>query len=265
MPFPNIDPVIFQLGPLVLRWYALAYMVALIGGWYYIAWLMRQARLWQNGVAIWDDKFDGLLTWLTIGVILGGRLGYVLFYNVDYYIAHPEYILAVWRGGMSFHGGWLGVAVAVILFSRRHNVSVLTLGDSISVAAPIGLFFGRLANFINSELWGRVTDAPFGVIFPNAGAHPRHPSQLYEAALEGVVLFIILLVVTHCFSGLKKPGLCTGLFLAGYGISRMIVEQFREPDAHIGFLVGGTTMGFWLSAPMILIGCGLIFRAFKKG
>lgn len=263
MPFPDIDPVIFQLGPFILRWYALAYMIGLIGGWLYVVQLMRRNDFWPNETPATTEHIDDLLFWITLGVILGGRLGYVLFYNADYYFSHPEHILAVWRGGMSFHGGLLGVIIAVILFARKKQISVLSLGDSISVATPIGLFFGRLANFINSELWGRVTDSPLGIIFPNGGPEPRHPSQLYEAVLEGLVLFILLRLATHHYMALKKPGFCTGVFFIGYGASRILIEQYREPDAHIGFLIGGTTMGLWLSVPMLLIGAGLIYAALK--
>ncbi len=264
MPFPNIDPIIFQIGPLVLRWYALAYMVGLIGGWLYIVRLMRREHLWGGTPPTNAEKISDLLLWVTLGVIIGGRLGYVLFYNFSHYLSHPAEIFIIWRGGMSFHGGLLGVFVAVILFSRKHRISAFSLGDAIALVAPIGLFFGRLANFINSELWGRVTQAPWGIIFPNGGDQPRHPSQLYEAALEGLVLFAILWLIAHRYAGLQKRGLCTGLFLLGYGLARILVEQFRQPDAHIGFLSGGTTMGFWLCVPMLLLGIAFIFVACKK-
>ena len=195
--------------------------------------------------------------WVALGIIVGGRLGYVAFYNASYYLAHPLEIAFLWQGGMAFHGGLAGVIVAVIVFTRVKQVPLLSLGDLVAAATPIGLFFGRLANFVNGELFGRVSDVPWAMVFPGGGPEPRHPSQLYEAALEGLVLFVILRIATHRFSALTHPGLTTGLFIACYGIFRIIAELFRMPDAHIGFLSGGLTMGIALSAPMIPI--GLIF------
>jgi phosphatidylglycerol:prolipoprotein diacylglycerol transferase len=261
--FPAIDPVAIQIGPLAIRWYALAYLIGFVAGWRYCIGLARK-----------DDRpptaidFDDFLTWAVVGVILGGRLGYVLFYNTGYYLNNPLEALAVWHGGMSFHGGLLGVVTAIALFSRRRGFSPLALGDLIACAAPIGLFFGRIANFVNAELWGRVTDAPWGVIFPGerAGGLPRHPSQLYEAALEGLVLFVVLAVLARRPSIRNRPGLLAGIFFIGYGISRIVVEHFREPDPQLGFLLGGNvTMGQILSVPMVLVGIALIVIARRRG
>lgn len=263
MPFPEIDPVIFQIGPFALRWYALAYIVGLVGGWYHILSLASHSPVLKTE----EDKarLDHLLVWLTLGTILGGRLGYVLFYNPGHYIDNPGEILAVWKGGMAFHGGLLGVLLAGWLYAVRNSVSPLALGDLVAASAPIGLFFGRISNFINSELWGRTTDSALGVVFPNGGPLPRHPSQLYEALLEGLILFALISYLCRRTDALKRPGLVIGVFLSGYGLSRMAVEQFfREPDAHIGFFIWGTTMGFWLSLPMLLAGLGVIFYARRK-
>lgn len=265
MPFPEFDPVIFKIGFFTLRWYALAYIAGLWIGWWYVRSLMAQTALWTPGKPpAGREQIDDLLLWVTLGVIVGGRLGYVVFYNLPHYLSNPGEIMAVWQGGMSFHGGFLGVVIAVWLFSRRHQLAVISLGDSVATAAPFGLFFGRLANFINSELWGRQTDHPFGVIFPNGGPLPRHPSQLYEAALEGFFLFLILRLATHRFHRLRSPGAIIGLFLLGYGMARILVEQFRQPDAHIGFLAGGTTLGAWLSYPMVLVGMVLLVPGLRR-
>ena len=265
MPFPDIDPIIFQIGPVTLRWYALAYMVGLIGGWYYLLSLAPNTSIQQPHPKEEPSQLDDLLLWLTLGTILGGRLGYVFFYNPGYYLDNPGQILAVWEGGMAFHGGFLGVTIAALLYARKLNINPLTLGDLIAAAAPIGLFFGRIANFINSELWGRQTEFALGVVFPNGGPLPRHPSQLYEAFSEGLLLFIVLAYLCRRTNALQKPGLIMGIFIAGYGVSRMIVEQFfREPDVHIGYLVGGTTMGFWLSVPMLIAGLSFVYLANQK-
>ena len=265
MPFPDIDPIIFQIGPVALRWYALAYMVGLIGGWYYLLSLAPNTSIQHSHHKEEPSQRDDLLLWLTLGTILGGRLGYVFFYNPGYYFDNPGQILAVWEGGMAFHGGFLGVTIAALLYARKLNINPLTLGDLIAAAAPIGLFFGRIANFINGELWGRQTEFALGVVFPNGGPLPRHPSQLYEAFSEGLLLFIVLAYLCRRTNALKKPGLIMGIFIAGYGLSRIIVEQFfREPDANIGYLVGGTTMGFWLSVPMLIAGLSLVYLANQK-
>ncbi|WP_135080867.1 prolipoprotein diacylglyceryl transferase [Terasakiella sp. SH-1] len=257
--FPMIDPVAVQLGPIAIRWYALAYIAGLVGGWQYIKYLTQK---FPGNIT--HEQVDDFLFWATIAVVIGGRLGYVLFYNLDYFAANPSAILQVWKGGMSFHGGFLGVVVAAILYCKKHNLPMMTFGDLVACGAPIGLFFGRIANFANSELYGRETDVAWGVIFPNGGPNPRHPSQLYEAAMEGLILFIIMFAISRRESLRHAPGLFVGIFIAGYGIARSIVELVRQPDAHIGFLSGGSTMGQWLSVPMILFGLFLIVRALKS-
>lgn len=259
IPFPMIDPIAFELGPLVIRWYALAYIAGLVGGWQYIKWV---ARSFPGNIK--DEDVDDFLFWATIGVVIGGRLGYVLFYNFDYFMSNPTAIVQVWKGGMSFHGGFLGVVVSAILFCKKRKLPMMTFGDLLACGAPIGLFFGRIANFANAELYGRVTDVSWGVIFPNGGPEPRHPSQLYEAVMEGLILFILLFILSRSERMRNASGLFIGLFIAGYGIARSIVELFRQPDAHIGFLSGGSTMGQWLSVPMILIGVFLALRALKS-
>ena len=223
--------------------------------------LTKRPALWPQGVPANEEQIDDLLLWVTLGVIVGGRLGYVLFYNAPYYLANPGAALAVWQGGMAFHGGALGVILAVIYFARKNKIPLLSLGDMVAITVPFGLLSGRLANFINGELWGRVTDAPWGVIFPGAGPLPRHPSQLYEAALEGALLLLVLNVLAWRFKALTKPGLLTGLFLIGYGASRFVIEYVREPDAHIGFIFDIVTMGQILSLPMMLAGAGFVYWA----
>ena len=264
MPFPNIDPVIFQIGPFALHWYGLAYIVGLYAGWKGIAVMARTPRLWGDTPHPPAPAIDALLLWVTLGVILGGRLGYVVFYNAPYYAAHPAEIFAVWQGGMSFHGGALGVLLALGIFARHHAISFLSLGDLCAVVLPIGLFLGRVANFINSELWGRVSDVPWAIIFPNGGALPRHPSQLYEAGLEGAVLFIVLTWMVWRMKALARPGLVGGIFLLGYGMARGLIEFVREPDAHIGLVIGGLTMGQLLSLPMLVIGAALVVFALRR-
>jgi phosphatidylglycerol:prolipoprotein diacylglycerol transferase len=260
LPFPAIDPVAVQIGPLAIRWYALAYLVGFVAGWRYCIWLARQDHCRPSA-----EDFDDFLTWAVIGVILGGRIGYVLFYQFDYYLANPLEILAVWHGGMSFHGGLTGIALAIILFARRRGFPALALGDLIACAGPIGLFFGRIANFINGELYGRAADVPWAVIFPRGGGIPRHPSQLYEAALEGLVLFAVMAVLAQRPSVRKRPGLLAGVFFTGYGFARITAEFFREPDPQLGFLLGGhATMGQILSIPMVLLGLGLILYARRR-
>lgn len=262
IPFPMIDPVLLSLGPLQIRWYALAYFAGIILAWYYMKRVARQTELWPHDKSPANaEQIDDLVLWSTMGIIIGGRLGYVLFYNLSSYLANPVEIFAVWHGGMSFHGGFAGVMLALFIFARRQNLSILSGLDLLAIAAPFGLFFGRIANFVNAELYGRITDVPWGVIFPNGGPLPRHPSQLYEAALEGLVLFIILRILSHQAHMLKKPGVLAGTFALGYGIFRSFVELFRMPDEQLGFLAFGSTMGMWLSAPMILAGLFLIVRA----
>ena len=258
--FPNIDPVAISLGPFDVRWYALAYLAGFLVGWWYclrLAGLDDEKRPDRNDI-------DDFLPWVIGGVILGGRLGYVLFYNFEYYAANPIDALKIWQGGMSFHGGALGVILALIIYPYIHKIRHLRLADCICASVPIGLFFGRIANFINGELYGRVTDSSWGMVFPRGGALPRHPSQLYEAALEGGVLFVILFIMMRVEAVRNRPGIVSGVFLAGYGTFRAIVELFREPDAHIGFIGGAATMGQILSVPMILAGAGLVIYAIVK-
>jgi phosphatidylglycerol:prolipoprotein diacylglycerol transferase len=249
LPFPAFSPVLFEFGPIVIRWYALAYIVGLILGWRYCLYLTRHPRL-----LIKESDIDDFLVWATLGVILGGRIGFVLFYQPAEYLAHPDAILMVWKGGMSFHGGLVGVIVAMLLFARRRQLPFFQLADIVACATPIGLFLGRLANFVNGELFGRPTTVPWAMVFPNGGPEPRHPSQLYEALLEGLVLFIVLFAVARFGKARRQMGLLSGIFFIGYGVFRIVGELFREPDANLSYLVGGTTMGQWLSAPMILLG-----------
>lgn len=259
IPFPAIDPIAIQIGPIAIHWYALAYLVGFVVGWRYCLHLARLDDTPPRPIDL-----DDFLTWAVIGVILGGRIGYVLFYQFDYYWEHPLQALAIWRGGMSFHGGLIGVVAAILLFSRRRGFSPFALGDLIAAAGPIGLFLGRIANFINGELFGRATDVPWGVIFPNGGDLPRHPSQLYEAILEGLVLFAVLAVLAHRPAIRHRHGMLAGVFFIGYGLSRITVEFFRQPDPQLGFLFGGATMGQVLSIPMVLFGLWLIERARRK-
>ncbi|MBI1778139.1 MAG: prolipoprotein diacylglyceryl transferase [Proteobacteria bacterium] len=260
IPFPMIDPVAIAIGPLAIRWYALSYIAGLLLGWRYGLWIARQRPSLVNPEAV-----DEFLTWATIGVVIGGRLGYVLFYQPGYHLQHPLEILMVWHGGMSFHGGALGVVAAIILFALRKGIDVRALGDVVCAATPIGLFFGRIANFINGELFGRPSDVPWAMVFPRDGlAVPRHPSQLYEATLEGLVLFLVLFVLVRNPRLRQRPGLVSGVFLAGYALARTTVEFFREPDDYLGFLVFGATMGQLLSLPMLLAGLALIVWALVR-
>lgn len=259
LAFPAIDPIAISIGPIAIRWYALAYIAGLLLGWKYVVYYCTKT---PNIMSKRD--VDDLLFWATLGVILGGRLGYILFYNLDYYLDNPANILKVWQGGMAFHGGFMGVIVAVILFARKRNISILAVLDAAAVATPIGLFFGRIANFINGELYGRTTDVAWGFVFPNGGPEPRHPSQLYEAALEGLILFVVLFILSRKAFVRHRPGILGGTFVAGYGISRIIVEFFRQPDAQLGYLAGGITMGQVLSIPMVLAGIGCIVYALKS-
>ena len=255
IPFPAIDPVLVEFGPFVIRWYALAYITGILLGWRYMLSLAARQTGGPNARDI-----DDVVVWATLGTVLGGRLGYVLFYKPAYFLANPEAVLFVWQGGMSFHGGLLGVLAAVTLFARRRGIGLPGLADLVACAAPIGLFLGRLANFINGELWGRPSDVPWAMVFPRGGPLPRHPSQLYEAALEGMVLFVGLWALWRFTKVRERPGFLFGAFLAGYGVSRLIVELFRQPDAHLGFILAGATMGQLLSLPMIAAGLWLMAR-----
>ncbi|MFV0384612.1 prolipoprotein diacylglyceryl transferase [Paracoccus sp. (in: a-proteobacteria)] len=284
IPFPDIQPEIFTLHlgglSLSLRWYALAYLAGLLIGWRILIRMMGRRAIWGDRAPMRVDAVDDLLTWVILGVVLGGRLGFVIFYEPGFYLSNPTEIIKVWNGGMSFHGGFAGVIVATWLFCRRRGVPPLRLADAMAIVAPIGLFFGRIANFINAELWGRPTDLPWGVIFPGDAAQfcpgmqglcARHPSQLYEAALEGLLLGLILWAVLRR-GGLRWPGLCFGIFLCGYGLARMFVELFRLADQQfitpgnpLGHVIGGPviglTMGQLLSLPMAALGLFFIIRA----
>jgi phosphatidylglycerol:prolipoprotein diacylglycerol transferase len=258
IPYPAIDPVLIELGPFVIRWYALAYIAGLVIGWRWCLMLAKRPPLFVTAEAI-----DDFLVWATLGVVLGGRIGYVLFYKPGYYIDHPLEALYLWHGGMSFHGGALGVTTAILLFTRARAIPIFAFSDIICAAIPIGLFFGRIANFINGELWGRVTDVPWAMVFPGGGPLPRHPSQLYEATCEGLLLFALLFAAER--SGARRhPGILSGLFLAGYAVARMSGELFREPDVQLGFLVFGTTMGQLLSIPVLIAGVGMIVWARRQ-
>jgi phosphatidylglycerol:prolipoprotein diacylglycerol transferase len=263
--FPVFDPVAIAIGPIVIRWYALAYIFGIVLGWIYARSLLKTEKLWGGPAPITLAQLDDFILWVTIGIIVGGRTGYVLFYNLPFFVAHPAEIFELWKGGMSFHGGFMGCVVAVIAFARVNKVSILSLGDITTAVAPVGLLLGRLANFINSELWGRVADPslPWAMIFPNGGPLPRHPSQLYEAGLEGILLFSILAVMIR-LGALKRPGLILGSFIAIYGLARITGEHFREPDPQLGFLWGGLTMGMLLSVPMVIAGAILIVSSWRK-
>jgi phosphatidylglycerol---prolipoprotein diacylglyceryl transferase len=259
IPFPAIDPVAVSLGPFAIRWYALAYIAGLLIGWRYCLALSKKPPLLARA-----QDVDDFLVWATLGVILGGRTGYVLFYRPEYYFSTPSEILKVWHGGMSFHGGALGVIVALVLFCRQRSIALLAFGDVIACAVPIGLFFGRIANFINGELWGRITDVPWAMIFPSdPSGLPRHPSQLYEASMEGVLLFVLLYLMQRSGAVRARPGTLTGTFLLGYGVARIVAEEFRQPDANLGFLYDGATMGQLLSLPLLVAGALFIWYALK--
>ena len=281
MTFPEFDPVLIQLGPLPLRWYALAYVAAIVLGWVYAARILKSERVWAPGrPPINGPQLDDLVLWITLGIILGGRFGYALFYKPVMFaqlftgesLGERLELFQLWTGGMSFHGGFLGVCLAIAWFARKHGANLLSLGDAIAPAVPIGLFFGRVANFINGELWGRTTDVPWAIRFCNArieqmygfcpaGNDPRHPSQLYQAGLEGLLLLAVLSLAVWKWQLLARPGYVTGLFLVGYGLSRALVETVRQPDVGLDQLPFGLTMGIILSVPMIAIGAWLIYRA----
>ena len=259
IPFPDIDPVAFEIGPLVVRWYALAYIAGILAGWKYCQWLNR-----RPAGLVAQTALDDFLAWAVLGIILGGRLGYVLFYQPGHFLANPLAVLEVWRGGMSFHGGLVGTIVAMILFARARRIPLLALTDLVAAATPIGLGLGRIANFVNGELYGRPTDVSWAIVFPAGGPEPRHPSQLYEAMLEGVGLFLLLFVLARVFEARKWPGLISGVFLLGYGATRIFAEFFREPDSQLGFLWGGATMGQLLSLPMMAGGLALLLIARRR-
>lgn len=273
--FPNIDPVAFAFGPIAVKWYGLSYLTGLVLGWLYIRRLIADQSLWPKGTAPFPaERTDDLLLYMTVGVILGGRLGSILFYEPGYYLSNPLEILAVWKGGMAFHGALLGCGVAIWLYARGGKYHALSVMDVCAAAVPIGLFFGRLANFVNGELYGRPTSVPWGMVFPHVAYQypqfaaieptPRHPSQLYEAALEGLVLFLVLRYLTHRARALNSPGLVTGVFLAGYGLARSFCELFRQPDPTHAFTVGPLTPGIMYSIPMVLLGVWFIRNARRQ-
>lgn len=259
IPFPAVDPVLVAIGPFAIHWYALAYIAGIVLGWRLVRRLVQ-----RPGWGITPEAVDDLVFYITLGVILGGRIGYILFYQSDHYLTHPLDMLAVWRGGMSFHGGLIGVLVATYLFTRRRGYPFFEVTDALAVATPIGLLLGRIANFVNAELWGRVTDVPWAVVFPNAGPDPRHPSQLYEATLEGLVLFAVMQAFAWRPYHPEARGTLSGIFLIGYALARIGVELFREPDIQIGYLAGGITMGQLLSLPMLAFGIFLVARGRKR-
>ena len=263
IPFPTFDPVLISFGPIAIRWYALAYIVGILLGWLYARAVIRRDALWGGSAPLTVTDYDDFVLWVTLGIILGGRVGYVLIYNPSYFAENPWESLELWKGGMSFHGGFLGCVLAVILFARHRGLPILSLGDLTCAAGTIGIFLGRIANFINGELWGRPTDVPWAMVFPTGGPQPRHPSQLYEALLEGLVLFIALNALIRA-GALKRPGLILGAFTFGYGVARTIGEHFREPDPQLGFLWGSWTMGMLLSLPLMLAGIAIMVWALRQ-
>lgn len=269
IPFPDIDPVAVQIGPIAIKWYGLAYLAGLLLGWLYIRRLLSQTKLWADDrPPFLPQKVDDLLIYMVAGVLIGGRLGFVLFYEPSYYLENPLDIFAVWKGGMAFHGGLFGSGVAIWIFSRRNGINPWSTSDLCTATVPIGIFFGRIANFINGELFGRPTDAPWGMVFPEARLHypdveptARHPSQLYEAMLEGLLLFIVLRILTHYYGALKRPGLVSGTFLVGYALARSTAELFREPHFAHSLNIEPLTVGIAYSIPMLLLGLSVIYFA----
>lgn len=263
LPFPPVDPVLFEIGPFAVRWYALAYIAGLLFASWYMKRLVSNARLWGSlKPSMTVPQVDDFFLWSLLGVVLGGRLGYVLFYKPLHYLAHPGEILMMWDGGMSFHGGFLGVVAVSYLYGRRIGASLDRMLDLGAASVPVGLGLGRLANFINSELWGRSTDVPWAFVFPLDQLQlPRHPSQLYEAVLEGLLLFLAVRFATHRHGALQFAGRASGIFALGYGLSRILVEFFREPDPFLGTFAGFITMGMILSVPLCLVGVWLLLRS----
>lgn len=266
IPYPSIDPVLIEFGPFAIRWYALSYIFGILVGWWYARRLVGNVWLWgAGGPPMSVRDIDDFVVWATIGIVLGGRIGYVLVYDFPRFAANPASIFALWEGGMSFHGGFLGTVIAMILFAWRRKIPVWSLIDVAAASTPFGLFFGRLANFINAELYGRVTDVPWGMVFPGGGDEPRHPSQLYEAFFEGIVLFLVLRWLTHRSGKLATPGFVSGAFAVVYGLGRTISEFFREPDIQIGYFAGGLTMGMLLSIPMVIAGAVWMVWSARRG
>jgi phosphatidylglycerol:prolipoprotein diacylglycerol transferase len=263
IPFPAFDPVLISFGPIAIRWYALAYIFGILLGWLYARTIIKREQLWGGPAPMTPADFDDFVLWVTLGIILGGRIGYVLFYNPSYFVQNPWESIELWKGGMSFHGGFLGCVLAVVLFARHRRLSILSLGDLTCAGGTIGIFLGRIANFINGELWGRAADVPWAMVFPSGGPQARHPSQLYEAALEGLLLLVVLTILIRN-GALRRPGFILGAFAFGYAIARSICEFFREPDAQLGFLWGGLTMGMLLSVPLMLAGLALMAMAMRR-
>ena len=263
LPFPAINPTLIQLGPLAIRWYALAYIAGLIFGWALLRAVLARESLWRGAARPSRQSMDDLLAYCAVGVIVGGRLGNVLFYDPSFYFTHPLEIFKLWEGGMAFHGGVIGALIAIALFARRIHTPTLTAMDLVALAAPVGLFFGRLANFIKPELWGRPTDVAWAVIFPGSDGQPRHPSQIYEALLEGAALFVILSIMAR-LGALRRPGLLTGSFAALYAVARTFCEFYRDPDPRLEDLGHGLTMGMFLSAPLAIIGLGIVVFSLRK-
>ncbi len=258
--YPQIDPIAIAVGPIAIRWYAIAYIAGLMLGWSYVKRLVARPPH-----AMTELEIDDFLVWATLGVVLGGRLGYVLFYKPVFYFNNPLEIPAVWHGGMSFHGGLLGVITAIVLFARARGRDFFAIADVVCCAVPMGLFFGRIANFVNGELFGRVApDVPWAMVFPGGGPVPRHPSQLYEAGLEGLLLGLILFAAWRIPAVRQRSGTLAGIFLTGYGLARTTAEFFRQPDAHLGFLFGGATMGQLLSLPVIAAGLLMIWAVGRR-
>ncbi len=272
IPFPTIDPVAIDLGPLQVRWYGLAYLAGFVLGWLYMRRLLSTPSLWLTAAPMRTDQADDFLLWATIGTVIGGRLGFVLLYEPSLFINDPLLVFVIWQGGMAFHGGLIGVILAIVLFSRYNKVSVLSLGDLAAAAVPFGLFFGRIANFINGEVYGRLTNVPWAVEFPERFMHTelghvvgaRHPTQLYEAFLEGIVLFVLIRFFTHSRGSLKQPGLTAGIFLCGYAVARIGIEFFKEWDNTQFFTTDYISSGMIYSLPMLIFGAFLIARADRK-
>lgn len=276
LPFPDLDPIAINLGPIPVHWYGLAYVAGILLGWFYARRLLDNSALWpNNSPPMTRQHLDDFILWVAIGIVFGGRIGYILFYDLDKVLADPIRAIQINKGGMSFHGGLAGTTIAMFLFAKRSKIPVWSMFDIVAAVAPIGLFFGRIANFVNGELWGRVTDVPWAMVFCSphviaahdgicpAGPDPRHPSQLYEAGIEGIVLFLLLFILTRWALALKKPGTVSGIFVIGYAFSRIFVEFFRQPDEQLGYLLGTNwlTMGMVLSLPMVAIGLWAVIRA----
>jgi phosphatidylglycerol:prolipoprotein diacylglycerol transferase len=256
IPYPNIDPVFLRVGPLQFRWYGLMYLLSLTAAYFVI-----RAQAVARGIAMTKEQLYDLIVYAAVGVFAGGRLGYTLFYNLPYYLEHPAKIIAVWEGGMSFHGGLIGTVIAILIFCRRRGFHPYTIADLAAVSVPIGLGLGRIGNFINGELYGRPTDVPWCMVFPGGGPECRHPSQLYEAGLEGVLLFAVLWFISRRAT---PPGTVMWSFITGYGLIRIVLEFFREPDAHLGFILGPFSMGQLLSMPMVLIGAFMLAWGYQN-